>query len=46
MLRGEDQVMVRLLRAVVTGDLPLQLLKLPALLQGAGAELRQWEHRL
>jgi hypothetical protein len=40
MLGGEDQVMVRLLRPVLTGDLPLQLLQLPPLFQGAGADSR------
>ncbi|WP_405585621.1 hypothetical protein [Streptomyces sp. NBC_01092] len=46
MLRREDQVMSRLLGPVVTGDLPFQLLQVPALFQGASAELREREHCL
>lgn len=38
--------MVRSLRPVLTGDLPFQLLELPAFLEDASAELREREDGL
>jgi hypothetical protein len=45
-LRGEDQVLIRLLGPVLTGDLLFQGLQLAPLLQDARAELGKREHGL